>query len=132
MGTGHKGLALVGVEAVEPANRFIAEHCLPRHNARFAVTLAEPGSAFVPDAGRAARDILYIQHERQFGNDNTVRYNGFSLQISTSPIRTHYVRATVRVYDHPDGTLAVFHGPRCIARHDADASQIEATRQRAA
>ena len=50
-----------------------------------------------------------------------MRYNGFSLQISTSPIRTHYVRATVRVYDHPDGTLAVFHGPRCLARHGADA-----------
>ena len=74
-----KELALAGI-----ANRFIAEHYLPRHNARFAVTPAKPGSAFVPDAGRAAHDILCIQHERQFGNDNTVRYNGFSLHIPTS------------------------------------------------
>ena len=68
-----KELAQLGIETVEAANRFIAEHYLPRHNARFAVTPAEPGSAFVPDAGRAARDILCIQHERQVGNDNTVR-----------------------------------------------------------
>ena len=67
-----KELALTGIETVEAANRFIAEHYLPRHNARFAVTPAEPGSAFAPDAGRAARDILCIQHERQVGNDNTV------------------------------------------------------------
>ena len=69
-----KDLALAGI-----ANRFIAEHYLPRHNARFAVTPAKPGPAFVPDARRAAHDILCIQYERQFGNDNTVRYNGFSL-----------------------------------------------------
>ena len=26
-------------------------------------------------------------------------------------------RPRVRVHEHPDATLAVFHGPRCVARH---------------
>ena len=26
---------------------------------------------------------------------------------------------TVRVHEHEDGTLALFHGPRCLARYDA-------------
>lgn len=29
-------------------------------------------------------------------------------------------RATVRVHECPDGTLAVLHGPRCLARYHAD------------
>ena len=32
--------------------------------------------------------------------------------------RPHYVRATVRVHQYPDGSLAIFDGPRCIARFD--------------
>lgn len=122
-----KELALAGIETMEAANRFIAEHYLPRHNARFAVTPAEPGSAFVPDAGAAARDILCTQVERTVGNDNTVRYKGMHLQIPPSPIRPHYVRAMVRVHDYPDGTLALFHGPRRIARYRANGDLIEAT-----
>ena len=45
-----KELALAGI-----ANRFIAEHYLPRHNARFAVTPAEPGPPLCQTpAGRRA------------------------------------------------------------------------------
>jgi len=47
-------------------------------------------------------------------NDNTVRYRDLSLQIPQDPHRFHYVKVTVRVHDYPDGTLAVFHGPRCL------------------
>ena len=38
-----KELALAGITSVEAANHFIAESYLPAHNARFAVTAAEPG-----------------------------------------------------------------------------------------
>jgi hypothetical protein len=34
--------------------------------------------------------------------------------------RYHYVKVTVRVHAHPDGTLAVFHGSRCLARYTAE------------
>ncbi len=36
------------------------------------------------------------------------------------------MKVTVRVHEYPDGTLAVFHGPRCLARYHADGRLIEA------
>jgi len=34
-------------------------------------------------------------------------------------LRHHWVKARVRVHQYPDGQLALFHGPACIARYDA-------------
>ncbi len=114
-------LADAGITTLEAANRFLAEDYLPRHNARFAVVPAEPGSAFVPVTGVALAEILCHQEERVVGRDNTVRFEGLVLQIPPSPWRSHFVKATVRVHRYPDGQLALFHGPRRIARYDAQA-----------
>ena len=35
------------------------------------------------------------------------------------------VKARVRVHEYPDGTMAVFHGPRCLARYHADGQPID-------
>ncbi len=64
--------------------------------------------------------------------DNTVRYKGLVLQIPANRHRHHYVKARVRVHEHPDATLAVFHGPRCLARYQADGSPIETEGRQAA
>ncbi|TKB92859.1 MAG: hypothetical protein E8D41_08835 [Nitrospira sp.] len=48
-----------------------------------------------------------------------------SLQIPQDPHRFHYVKVTVRVHEYSDGPLAVFHGPRCLARYHADGRLIE-------
>jgi hypothetical protein len=40
------------------------------------------------------------------------------LQIPPSPLRPHFVRATVRVHEYPDVRLAVFHGPHRLADYD--------------
>ena len=127
-----KELALAGITTLEAANRFIREIYLPDHNARFAVAPEHPETAFVADAAGVHRNILCVQEERVVGNDNTVRYRGLSLQIPPSPIRPHFVKARVRVHDHPDGTLAVFHGPRCLARYRADGSPLDHDRPLAA
>jgi transposase len=113
-----KELALAGVTTIAAANRFIAERYLPEHNALFAIAPAEAGSAFVPDGAGQARAILSIQEERRVGNDNTLKWRGLSLQIPPSPLRPHFVRATVRVHEYPDGRLAVFHGPHRLADYD--------------
>ncbi|MGH7060408.1 MAG: ISNCY family transposase [Stellaceae bacterium] len=115
-----KELALAGVTTVEGANRFIAEHYLPEHNARFAIAPAEAGSAFVADRANQAGEILCVQEERRVGNDNTVKWRGLLLQIPPSPLRPHFVRATVRVHEYPDGRLAVFHGPHRLADFDVE------------
>ena len=111
-------LRLAGITTVEAADRFLAERFIPAHNRRFAVAAAEPGSAFVPFAGVLA-EILCVQAERVVGHDNCVRYAGLSLQIPEQAHRHHFVRVTVRVHEYADGSLAVFHGPRCLARYDA-------------
>jgi hypothetical protein len=81
--------------------------------------------AFVADRAGAHRGILCVQEERVVGNDNTVRYRGLSLQIPPTALRPHFVRARVRVHDYPDGTLAIFHGPRCLARYRANGSPLD-------
>jgi transposase len=112
-----KELRLAGIsDDVAAANRFIREVYLPAHNARFSVAPTEPGSAFVPADASQWRDILCIQDERTVAPDNTVAWNGRRLQIPKHPARAHFVRAKVRVHEYPDGELAIFHGPRCLAR----------------
>ncbi len=124
-------LRLAGITGMDEANRFLEEVFWPAHNGRFAGQAAEPGSAFVPFAGRL-EEILCVQHERQVSNDNTVRYKGLSLQLPADRHRHHYAKAQVRVHEYPDGRLAVFHGPRCLARYQADGTPIESRKEQAA
>jgi hypothetical protein len=56
--------------------------------------------------------------------DNTVAYESRRLQLPESKARAHYVKARVKVREYPDGTLAVFHGPRRVAAYAADGVQI--------
>ena len=121
-----KELRLAGIaDDIAAANRFIREVYLPEHNARFAVAPEQPGSAFVPAQPAQWRDVLCSHEERVVANDNTVRYRARTLQIPESPLRRHFVKAAVRVHEYPDGTLAIFHGPRCIARYHADGSTLD-------
>ena len=56
-----------------------------------------------------------VQEERQVGNDNCVSYRTLKLQIPESPLRPHFVKARVKVHVYPDGSHALFHGPRSSA-----------------
>jgi hypothetical protein len=64
--------------------------------------------------------------------DNTITYGRRKLQLPQSPLRRHYVKARVRLREYPDGTLAVFHGPRRIARYDRDGLPLQETTPKAA
>jgi transposase len=112
-------LRLAGIATLEAANRFLARRFVADHNARFTVAAAEPGSAFVPYAGDLA-EVLCVQVERVVGNDNCVRYQGRCLQIPPQRHRHHFVKVKVRVHAYEDGRLALFHGPRCLARYQPD------------
>jgi transposase len=127
-----KELALAGITDREQANRYLAEVYLPAFNAEFATAASEEGSAFVPLMGVDLDEILCEQHERVVGNDNCVRFEGLVLQIPADRHRCHYVKAKVRVHRHVDGTLAVFHGPRLLARYDALGRALNRTDVRAA
>ena len=113
-----KELALAGITAVEAANAFLREVYIAVHNAQFAVKAEQDGTAFVAIPGVELREILCVQEERQVGNDNCVSFNRLKLQIPQSPLRAHFVKARVKVRQYPDGTHAIFHGPRCLGRYD--------------
>jgi transposase len=122
-----KELSLARTATVEAANAYIRDVYLPAHNARFAVKAEQEGSAFVAIKGVELSEILCIQEERQVGNDNTVAFNRHRLQIPPSPLRAHFVKARVKVRQYPDGTHAIFYGPRCLGRYDAAGTLIEST-----
>jgi transposase len=124
-------LRLAGITTMEAANTFLRDVYLPEHNARFARPPEETGSAFVPFAG-PLEEVLCVQEDRVVGNDNTVRYKGLVLQIPEQRHRHHYVKARVQVHEYPDGTLAVFHGPRRLARYVTNGNLIDDANQKAA
>lgn len=82
--------------------------------------------------GALLEDTLCLQEDRQVGRDNCVSWRGKTLQIPQQTHRHHYVRATIRVREYPGGGLAIFDGPRCLARYDRDANLSQPTVPRAA
>jgi transposase len=121
-----KELAHAGISDIEMANRWIRQVYLPAHNARFAKPAAIAETAFVAVDAEVLRETLCSEDQRVVGRDNTVAYDGLRLQLPQSRARAHYVKARVRVRDYPDGTLAIFHGPRCLARYDRQGNEIAA------
>ena len=95
-----KELALAGVASVDDANRFLAETFIADYNERFAVAPEGPGSAFVAVEVAQWQDVLCVQEERTVAADNTVRFQGLSLQTPPSPLRPHYVKAKVRAHHY--------------------------------
>ena len=125
-------LRVAGITGIGQANRYIAETFLPAFNRRFMVAPADRGSAFLAYVGRALEDILTIQESRQVQNDNTVRYNTLCLQISEQVHRRHFVGAAIKVHQYPDQRIAIFHGPRCLARYDRKGELLQDQNQKVA
>jgi transposase len=125
-----KELRLAGITTVEEANAWLKSHYIAEHNARFAVAPEQEGSAFVPDANEAWREILCVVEERTVGNDNTVAWNGKRLQLPESRLRPHFVKAQVRIHEYPEGTCAVFLGPHRLADYDGKGNQVVPSAQK--
>jgi len=119
-----KELAKAGIREIGAANAWIRDVYLPEHNARFAKLAALEESAFVAADPALLAETLCIEEERVVARDNTVAYDSRRLQLPASRARAHYVKANVKVREYPDGTLAVFHGPRRLARYSAQGEEI--------
>jgi len=117
-----KELAGEGITTMQEANCYLRDVYLPAYNEEFTVAPVEKGSAFVSVSllGQEIRDVLCEHHTRVVGNDNCVSFEGKRLQIPPNRYRLHYVKVKVRVHRYPDGSLAVFHGPRRLADYEAD------------
>jgi len=78
------------------------------------------GASFVSCLISQIEDILCKHFDRVVGKDNRVSFEGLKLQIPQDRVRMHYVKVKVRVLRYADGDLAVFDGPRLLARFAAD------------
>ena len=121
-----KELAAAGITRMDKANAYVRHHYLPAYNEEFKRAAREEGSAFVSCADLGILDdILCMHHTRVVGNDNCVRLQRKVLQLPADRHRCHYVKARVKVLSYPDGSMAIHHGPRELARYDAKGHQIQ-------
>jgi transposase len=125
-------LALAGITEMAAANAYLHRHYRPAFNLEFMQPAHEVGSAFVPCAGTDLQEILCEHFERVVGHDNCVTFLNLKLQIPQHRHRCHFVKAKVRVRRYIDDTLAIFHGPRCLARYSAQGQPIEELERAAA
>jgi transposase len=126
-----KEFKLAGIATVEAANAWLRDTFIAAYNTQFAVKAEQDGSAFVSETAGAWREILCVQEERTVGNDNTVRWEGLSLQLPPSRLRQHFAKTTVKVHAYPDGSVAIFWGPHRLGEYDAKGVLIQPTRQAA-
>ena len=120
-----KELALAGTTTMAAANRYLRDKYQALYNAEFAQPSLEAGTAFVPWVGAHLDEILCEHFERKVGSDNCVSFDATKLQIPAQRHRCHFVKTQVKVHRYIDDTLAVFHGPRCLARYSAEGTLIE-------
>ena len=117
-------LAHEGIAGMADANAYLRESFWLRMNRRFGVSARESGSAFVPLRDVELDDIPCLKEERTVARNNCVSYLGRQLQLPVGH-GWHYVKRRVRVHEHANGTLSVFHGPPPLARYDAGGAALE-------
>lgn len=128
-----KELAYHGITTMEAANRYLQEVYKPNFNTEFMEPAAQPGSAFVPLISAAqVEDILCEHFERTVGRDNCINFDRLILQIPADEYRCNYIKVKVRVLRYPDGSLAIFHGPRKLADYHRDGTCKKQQEQKAA
>jgi hypothetical protein len=110
-----KELVAAGITDMDAANVYLKDKYMPAFNAEFTVKASMEAKAFVKWFGGSLDDILCEQYERTANKDNTVSFEGRTLQIPSDEYRHHYVKTRVRAHRYINGNLAIFHGPRKLA-----------------
>jgi len=86
---------------------------------------ARQGAISSPILGKDLDKIFSQQHERVIDNDNTVRFEGRSLQIPQQTFRFSMARCRVLVCEHLDQTLSVHYGHHLLGRYDASGQLLQ-------
>ena len=112
-------LRLAGASTLEEANQVLRDF-LPRFNQRFGVPAAQLESAYrLLDPELDLGGVLCIKELRRVGKDNTVRYQGRTLQLYPTLDRPSYARVRVEVQERLDGRLLVRHRNQLLTPQDA-------------
>ena len=97
----------------------IERPCLSRFNARFGVPARQPGLAYRPAAGLNLDGVLCFKYQRTVAKDNTLRFDGHTLQLLPGLARPSYTKARVEVQERLDGRLVVCYQGQVIATREA-------------
>jgi transposase len=119
-------LRLKEITTMAAANEFLRKEWIPFHNRTFAVAAQQPGTAFVPYAGKDLKKIFSHQEERMVGNDNTVAFGKVSLQIEPQKFRFSMAKCRVLVCQHLDDTISVYYGPHLVGSYQVNGEPISA------
>ena len=106
---------------IEDANRFIQEVYIPAHNARFAVKPSRKDRHSSRVAGTdLAEDPVHPGGAQ--GRSTTIPSRSTACGCRSRRARCARTtsRPSVKVRQYHDGTHAIFHGPRCLARYDRE------------
>ena len=115
-------LRLAGANTVAQA-RAVLKQFLPRFNRRFGVPAQCPEPAFRPlRVDLPLEQVLCFKHRRRVARDNTVKYQGHTLQLLPDPKRRSYAGAVVMVLEGLNGRLSLQHDGRIIAAQEAPPS----------
>lgn len=112
-------LRLAGARTLAEANE-VLEGFLPRFNARFGVPATQAGSAYRSlEAGYDIGGVLCVKEWRRVAKDNTVQYQGRTLQLYPGLDRPSYAGARVQVQERLDGRLVVNYRGKLLTPEDA-------------
>jgi len=112
-------LRLRNITTVEAANDFLRHDWIGLHSESFTVAAEQTGTAFLRYPGTDLEKIFSQQQERVVDNDNTVRFEGRSLQIPQQTFRFSLARCRVLVCEHLDQTVSVHYGHHALGHYDA-------------
>ena len=118
-------MRLVGVSTIEQANEVLRDF-IPRFNRQFGVTPAQPGSAYrqlIPSTCLDA--VLCFKYLRTIANDNTVQFDGATIQLLPDSLRASYARADVHVQERLDGSIVVAYQGRTLAAVPAPDGSVQ-------
>ncbi len=118
-------MRLAGASTIEQANK-VLWNFIPCYNQRFGITPAQPGSAYRQlTPGVCLDSVLCFKYIRTVANDNTVRFNGATIQILSDGYRDSYARAKVEVQERLDGSIVVVHRGRALAAEPAPHGPVD-------
>lgn len=112
-------LKAAGIDAIEAANGYLRARYLPIHNETFAHAPRDPEAAFV-ELGLVNLDEIFCEEVvRTVAKDNTVSFEGVTLQVSRQAGRRTCSGLHVRVRQHLDGSHSIWRGNQLFGRYAA-------------
>jgi transposase len=112
-------LRLAGVKNMEEANDFLLDY-LPKFNSQFGVPPKEQGSAYRQlDSSLCLEGVLCFKYQRTVAADNTISFDGHTLQLLAGPHRASYTHARVEVQERLDGSLVAVYQGNILATKEA-------------